>query len=642
MSGADVPLDENAGSPLIERNSDYAINILYVLGFMCSGDGGKEAERLLGLLGLPNSTTMEKRSFGTMSRQIGQPILDLADATLLENLEIAVKEYHETTYDNNEESERLFALWKSAVANPNAEMLPRQHYPKLNLSADMGWQRRSSGNAYNSNSGHAVLVEQTTRHPVIRSIKSKLCAVCQGQKRSKKITEHQCFINHDGSASSMEPLAVLEMVVRLFDDFKVETAHVIADDDSSMKAKLKYSNADFMVMNNLDKPPTIINSNGNEVVRPDKGRLPRYMLEPIFWHDPNHRKKTLKGELYGQLKKRKASREGLTRCDILRITTNFAYMVRTLHHKSSDAEFVEAGKAVVEHHFDNHECCGKWCRRKDMTNEEKAECPKVYRSKEKDATLYKHLTATMARFISLSALREVGHGMDTQVNESLNNTFSWCAPKNKTYCGTVSLSLRIAIATSIHTIGTERFFNRLFETLGIDVSPLVTKHLKQQQSIRASRLKRSRKKEVKLVRNLKLHERLRKHTEDVKKENCKRDGIAYQPGMGINGGCTEEELNQSAAAKHPTKAPVVCPHCGKKGHKTTRSNKCDKHVAKDKQQQQQQETPSTAPAANVEALQAKIDGDEADLMDQIPLDCSDDEFFDSLESETKSMASSSS
>jgi hypothetical protein len=43
-----------------ERMSDYAINLLYVLGFLSCGDGGTEAGRVLGLLGLPNDTTMER------------------------------------------------------------------------------------------------------------------------------------------------------------------------------------------------------------------------------------------------------------------------------------------------------------------------------------------------------------------------------------------------------------------------------------------------------------------------------------------------------------------------------------------------------------------------------------------------------
>ena len=41
-----------------ERMTDYAINVLYVLGFISMGDAHTEGGRLLGLLGLPNDTTM--------------------------------------------------------------------------------------------------------------------------------------------------------------------------------------------------------------------------------------------------------------------------------------------------------------------------------------------------------------------------------------------------------------------------------------------------------------------------------------------------------------------------------------------------------------------------------------------------------
>ena len=69
---ADLPHTDDMGSPLIERTTDYAANIQYVLGFMACGDGGKEAERLLGMLGLRNSKTMEKRSFGIVEGQGGR------------------------------------------------------------------------------------------------------------------------------------------------------------------------------------------------------------------------------------------------------------------------------------------------------------------------------------------------------------------------------------------------------------------------------------------------------------------------------------------------------------------------------------------------------------------------------------------
>jgi len=79
-----------AGSPLIQCSTNYAVNILYVLSFLTMGDGGMEASKLLGLLGLPNSTTMEKRSFGTIENRIGPVLQELCQDVLAENLDRAV------------------------------------------------------------------------------------------------------------------------------------------------------------------------------------------------------------------------------------------------------------------------------------------------------------------------------------------------------------------------------------------------------------------------------------------------------------------------------------------------------------------------------------------------------------------------
>ena len=75
-----------AGSALIKRTTNYAINVLYVLGFMASGDGGTEAERLLGFLGLPNSTTMDSRSFPEIEKRIAPMIVELLEEIIEENL----------------------------------------------------------------------------------------------------------------------------------------------------------------------------------------------------------------------------------------------------------------------------------------------------------------------------------------------------------------------------------------------------------------------------------------------------------------------------------------------------------------------------------------------------------------------------
>lgn len=84
-----------------ERSTDYAVNVLFVLGFMSMGDGGVEAAKLLGLLGLPNDTTMETRSFGIIETRIGPTIQKLCDEIVMENL---IEEVRMTMLQNATES----------------------------------------------------------------------------------------------------------------------------------------------------------------------------------------------------------------------------------------------------------------------------------------------------------------------------------------------------------------------------------------------------------------------------------------------------------------------------------------------------------------------------------------------------------
>ena len=64
--GSGVPMAD--GSQKITRNTDFGLNALYVISFIASGNGGTEAARLLGMIGLPNSTIMQSRSFGNIER----------------------------------------------------------------------------------------------------------------------------------------------------------------------------------------------------------------------------------------------------------------------------------------------------------------------------------------------------------------------------------------------------------------------------------------------------------------------------------------------------------------------------------------------------------------------------------------------
>ena len=64
----------------------------------------------------------------------------------------------------------------------------------------------------------------------------------------------------------------------------------------------------------------------------------------------------------------------MSKMDCRRLSKNFAFMARKLQHLDNDNDILDTGKAVLEHHFDNHQHCGAWCRRKqylaDQENDE--------------------------------------------------------------------------------------------------------------------------------------------------------------------------------------------------------------------------------------------------------------------------------
>jgi hypothetical protein len=140
-----------------ERSTDYAVNVLHVLGFLASGDGGTEAARLLGLLGLPNDTTMESRSFSIIEERIGPFIRSLGDEILFENLCAEVKT---VLTDEND-----YEQWCRSVTDPMAPPLSSDRYPTVDASYDCAWQQKKSGHSYDSPSGHGLMFGNKTRRP---------------------------------------------------------------------------------------------------------------------------------------------------------------------------------------------------------------------------------------------------------------------------------------------------------------------------------------------------------------------------------------------------------------------------------------------------------------------------------------------
>jgi hypothetical protein len=492
-----------------ERSTDYAANVLYVLAFLWMGDGCSEAARLLELLGLPNDTTMESRSFTIIEDRIGPVIRSLTRDILEENL---IEEARLTMESCELQDQHDFGIWKSSLKADFVGPLSQAKYPQITVSFDMGWQQRSSGHNYNSPSGHALMVGALTRKPLALCVKSKLCNACRFYK--KKYPElddddimqtHECWKTHSGSSKSMEADACLQMTVDLFDKKNVIVKAVVIDDDSSTKARVRWSNADWMLNNNTTRAPRIMitkgDKKGKSQPRPNKGKLPRHIPEPCWLHDPNHRKRVLTGELHKLMKAGVAKRFTISKMDIIRISKNYGYMVRALNVSMTEDEMLKAGNAVLEHHFDNHDdCSNKWCRRKQETPEQRLASRRYYRCKTNDAKLYEALGNLLSRFLTYDNLKEVAHGLDTQMNESFNNAASWLAPKNKVYCGSGSLTNRISIALGTNALGNEAYFARLYAALGITMTPNIVHCFKVKSNSRGRKLDQVQTKDFKINR----------------------------------------------------------------------------------------------------------------------------------------------
>jgi hypothetical protein len=400
-----------------------------------------------------------------------------------------------------------------------------------------------------------------------------------------------------------------------------------------------------LINNNTEELPLVpirVGKNkGKLQPRPDKGKLPGNVPEPLFVADPNHRRKGLTGELIKLDKSKVEVKLTMTRMDSTRIGKNFAYMARTLKERPPD-EFVDAAKAVLEHHFDNHEYCGDWCKRQHETAAQRLRIIKYYRSKQKDAKLYNLLRERLERFISLDKLIEMAHGMDTNVNEAFNQICTWFAPKNKVFAGYGSLHNRLSFAVGINSLGYNEFFTTLFQRLGIEMTDNVAHYLRIKENTRVKRLAKIRTKEAKLSKSQAKRTKLAGDTRLAKTEFLKREGT-YRKGMNVDDpygelpadGNNDNEDNARKPAARNVRAnnsgKLYCEYCGKKGHATKKSRKCSAALDSNKKYRREDGTslalPAQAVVAEATATTEDLDADDDFLMpasildDDHQLDC---------------------
>jgi hypothetical protein len=608
-----------------ERITDYALNVLFVLGMISVGDGATEAGRMLGFLGLPNDTTMTNRSFGMIEERVGPFIRQIMDEIIDENV------VEEARLSMNEFD---FTVWKTHRNDPSLGELPTDRMPQIDASYDMAWQQKGSGHSYCSQSGHGTLFGSRSRKLLGIAIKSRLCWFCtKHMTKNPEATEvpaHECWKNHDGSAGSMEAAGAVQVVVDSFEKKKIVIRRLCCDDDSSIRADCQWSNADYLKGYNTDVLPLVPISKGPNKgklqTRPDKGILPPHVPEPRFVADPNHRRKGLNGVLIKIDMSKASDKCTMTRMDSTRIAKNFGYMARTLKTRS-EAEYDDAAKACLEHHFDNHEHCGSWCKRKALSDEEKKKSVKYYRSKKNDSELYELLKTSIERFCTHDKLLDMAHTLDTNMNEAFNQICTWFAPKNKVFSGSGSLPNRIAFAVGINSLGIQGFFTRLFKKMGIPMAKNVAYYLKSKEKHRVKRLEKLKTPAAKLHKNKRKLALLSENTKLAKKERHKRAGT-YKKGMNLDDPFDEEAAAAAAAEKAKKKKKkkdesVHCEYCGRNDHVQRRSKKClapKETVKKYRKDGSLLTGPPLPIEPTSEAAADGLDQDDCSVMDGMPWD----------------------
>jgi hypothetical protein len=368
----------------------------------------------------------------------------------------------------------------------------------------------------------------------------------------------------------MESAALVQVAHGLLDESHVLFGTIVADDDSSMRAQMKWSNADWMVNNSTVDPPRILTKGGKATIRPDKGLLRREYPEPTWLNDPSHRGKTLAGDLRSIEKQPKAISKGINKVDCIKLQCNFGYMVKQLKD-SPESEWENKAKAVLEHHFDNHDFCGSWCKRKTKSAEDRdaeRRLPgKFYRCKVRDCVQYVLLKSIIDKYTSLDKLKEVAHGFSTQLNESLNNTVAWYAQKNKTLSGSKSLSTRVHLAVGIILVGYEPYLTELLKRMDVPLTEGTMKHFQRMWTAKRKMSAKHKDKEFKKRRHEKKKGKLEAEIKNA--ENKRRKQGWYKPGEGFN-----------------LCLPLVDPNsklcragCGGTNHKTSQSKLCPMNLA---------------------------------------------------------------
>jgi hypothetical protein len=234
--------------PFIKRFdsiADYNINYNLVLSMISNGLGFSILYKILSTIGFLTTglhVHNYTRGWESVQQDIFAAIEKVSNETLVKNLDEEI-------------------LLSATNEKGCGDRVP------IKVSCDAGWQKRSSGNKYDSGSSHCLMVGAYSSKVVAFETFSKFCrkcnilatneekiiptisninergkSICHEYKEIKEfVPKHiNCSKNFEGSSKSMEAYGNLLLVTRIFNTKKAWVQTFISDDDSTSRSALKH------------------------------------------------------------------------------------------------------------------------------------------------------------------------------------------------------------------------------------------------------------------------------------------------------------------------------------------------------------------------------------------------------------------
>jgi len=155
----------------------------------------------------------------------------------------------------------------------------------------------------------------------------------------------------------------------------------------------------------------------------------------------------------------------------------------------------------------------------------------------------------------------------------MNTCVAKYAPKNKTYCKSISLEARVKVAAGIYTVGYHLFWTEIMKELQMVISPHFESYLLQRDEKKVSKFNREHTKRQKTKRKRREHEKLRKELDRRFKDVAKN--LEYSSMIGCNADEPKTITKKAAAQKICKHASYECTiNTPKEQHKTERSKHC--------------------------------------------------------------------